>query len=336
MAMEIRRTTWAKIRKEYSDLTARSFRLLVKYKKRDLRYANGGGSGDIAFIELGVDEKFGKCSKEGIHYSELEMYRCSGLMGKSLLEFQSNKGDVLPPHKFGTLDVVVLKPNKSDLGSPLLGQGVVYRIKNHLLLLPLMIFGDGVFNELVWELLGFCRPLRSVADLDGIRRMVYSRKQQDQCYPVMTAYKLVTIDVPYWGFGSRLEQALLAALFLESHRNCFSWIDEWSGLTLDLMRELEKQSDSSLNQKLSRNCVMLSTKLKFSEVIGAEYGEEFETFRPEGPLKIDVDFLNDRMEDGFLQRIRYAMKPDEAYGLIFSWDNVVVTSLDEGNTDSTK
>ena len=26
----------------------------------------------------------------------------------------------------------------------------------------------------------------------------------------MTAYKLVTIDAPYWGFGSRLEQALMA------------------------------------------------------------------------------------------------------------------------------
>ncbi|XP_051148964.1 uncharacterized protein LOC127263784 [Andrographis paniculata] len=54
----------------------------------------------------------------------------TGYMGKSLLEFQSNKGDVLPPHKFGNHDVVVLKPNKSDLASPPLGQGVVYRIKD--------------------------------------------------------------------------------------------------------------------------------------------------------------------------------------------------------------
>ncbi|XP_047971692.1 cytoplasmic phosphatidylinositol transfer protein 1-like isoform X4 [Salvia hispanica] len=78
---------------------------------------------------------------------------------------------------------------------------------------------------------------------------------QEQCYPVMTAYKLVTIDAPYWGFGSKLEQALLAgekALFLESHRNCFGWIDEWYGLNVDMMRELEKQSDSSLNEKLGR------------------------------------------------------------------------------------
>ncbi|KAL6530413.1 hypothetical protein OROHE_014766 [Orobanche hederae] len=57
-------------------------------------------------------------------------------------------------------------------------------------------------------------------------------------------------------------------------------------------------------------------------VIGAEYGEGFESFRPEGPLKVDVDFLNDKMQEG-CQRIQYAMKPDEAYGLIFSWDNVV-------------
>ncbi|OAY46358.1 5-amino-6-(5-phospho-D-ribitylamino)uracil phosphatase, chloroplastic [Manihot esculenta] len=64
-------------------------------------------------------------------------------------------------------------------------------------------------------------------------------------------------------------------------------------------------------------------KLFVQEAIGAEYGEGFETFRLDGPLKVDVDFLNDRLQEGFLQRIRYAMKPDEAYGLIFSWDNVV-------------
>ncbi|KAH6757319.1 Haloacid dehalogenase-like hydrolase superfamily protein [Perilla frutescens var. hirtella] len=71
----------------------------------------------------------------------------------------------------------------------------------------------------------------------------------------------------------------------------------------------------------------IPNKIFMEEVIGAEYGEGFETFRPEGPLKVDVDFLNDRMQEGFLQRIRYAMKPDEAYGLIFSWDVVADTQV---------
>nr|XP_019070065.1 cytoplasmic phosphatidylinositol transfer protein 1 isoform X2 [Solanum lycopersicum] len=80
---------------------------------------------------------------------------------------------------------------------------------------------------------------------------------QDLCNPVMTTYKLVTVDAPYWGFGSRLEQALMAgerSLFLESHRNCFAWIDEWFGLTVEVLRELERQSDYALNMKLGRPC----------------------------------------------------------------------------------
>ncbi|XP_050367963.1 uncharacterized protein LOC126786240 [Argentina anserina] len=70
---------------------------------------------------------------------------------------------------------------------------------------------------------------------------------QDMASPVMTAYKLVTIDAPYWGFGYKLEQALLLgerALFLESHRNCFAWIDEWFGMTMQQLRELDQESNS--------------------------------------------------------------------------------------------
>ncbi|CAM6101703.1 unnamed protein product [Calypogeia fissa] len=59
------------------------------------------------------------------------------------------------------------------------------------------------------------------------------------------------------------------------------------------------------------------------EEIGAEHGEGFATYRPRGPLQVDVDYLNDRMRERGLQRIRYAMKPDEAFGLIYSWDNVL-------------
>ncbi|XP_039014238.1 phosphatidylinositol transfer protein 2-like [Hibiscus syriacus] len=78
---------------------------------------------------------------------------------------------------------------------------------------------------------------------------------QENCSPVMTAYKLVTIDAPYWGFGYRLEQALLAgerALFIESHRNCFGWIDEWFGMTMQQIRELEQQGDCLLNEKIGK------------------------------------------------------------------------------------
>ncbi|KAL6897910.1 hypothetical protein ACP4OV_006869 [Aristida adscensionis] len=68
----------------------------------------------------------------------------------------------------------------------------------------------------------------------------------------------------------------------------------------------------------------LPGKVFVDEAIGAEYGEGFETFRMDGPLKVDVDYLNEKLQECFLQRIRHAMKPDEAFGLIFSWDNVIL------------
>ncbi|CAN6692502.1 unnamed protein product [Malus baccata var. baccata] len=77
---------------------------------------------------------------------------------------------------------------------------------------------------------------------------------QDKSDPVMTAYKLVTIDAPYWGFGNKLEQALLLgerALFLESHRNCFSWIDEWFGMTVEQIHESERHRNSEYKSMLT-------------------------------------------------------------------------------------
>ncbi|KAG7031523.1 5-amino-6-(5-phospho-D-ribitylamino)uracil phosphatase, chloroplastic [Cucurbita argyrosperma subsp. argyrosperma] len=107
-------------------------------------------------------------------------------------------------------------------------------------------------------------------------------------------------------------------------------------------------SESGENGSLHR-FPFTPNKLFMQEAIGAEYGEGFESFSPDGLMKVDVvrkkwckynyiqaislllfsnpcgnqDFLNDRLQEGFLKRIRYAMKPDEAYGLVFSWDNVV-------------
>lgn len=89
----------------------------------------------------------------------------TGLMGKTLLELQSNKGDVLPAHKFGTHDVVILKPNKADLGSPPLGQGVVYRLKDS----SITIAFDDVPEE------GLNSPLR----LEKVANEVTYRRMKD-------------------------------------------------------------------------------------------------------------------------------------------------------------
>ncbi|XP_073113337.1 uncharacterized protein [Elaeis guineensis] len=85
------------------------------------------------------------------------------------------------------------------------------------------------------------------------------KKWEDTCHPVMTTYKLVTVAAPIWGFGSRLEELILAgerALFLECHKLCFAWIDEWFGMTMEHVCELERENDLYLNQRLQKSSLV--------------------------------------------------------------------------------
>ncbi|KAF3616333.1 hypothetical protein FXO38_34602 [Capsicum annuum] len=95
-------------------------------------------------------------------FTSFRFYVQTGLMGKTLLEFQSNKGDILPPHKFGTHDIVVLKPSKAVLGCPALGQGVVYRLKDS----SITVAFDDVLEE------GLNNPLR-------LEKLVTYRRMKD-------------------------------------------------------------------------------------------------------------------------------------------------------------
>ncbi|BBN19116.1 hypothetical protein MPTK1_8g08010 [Marchantia polymorpha subsp. ruderalis] len=72
----------------------------------------------------------------------------------------------------------------------------------------------------------------------------------EKCEPVMCAYKCVTVDVPYWGFGSRIEKFISKnaqrKILLEGHRKCFCWLDEWHGLTMDDVRRMEYETAEAM------------------------------------------------------------------------------------------
>ncbi|XP_022742958.1 DNA-binding protein SMUBP-2 isoform X1 [Durio zibethinus] len=119
-----------------------------------------------ASISSGASRNLDTAQKRGSTILNLKCVDAqTGLMGKTLLEFQSTKGDVLPAHKFGTHDVVVLKPNKADLGSPALGQGVVYRLKDS----SIMVAFDDIPED------GLNSPLR----LEKVANEVTYRRMKD-------------------------------------------------------------------------------------------------------------------------------------------------------------
>lgn len=73
--------------------------------------------------------------------------------------------------------------------------------------------------------------------------------------PVMTAYKLVTIQFKWWGLQDRVENFIHSTegrLFLNFHRQVFCWTDKWHGMTMADIRELEEQTKRELDEERSK------------------------------------------------------------------------------------
>lgn len=71
--------------------------------------------------------------------------------------------------------------------------------------------------------------------------------------PIMCAYKLIRVEFKYWGMQSKIEQFIQNGLrnpILVGHRQAWSWQDEWFGLTIDDIRELERQTQIELSKRM--------------------------------------------------------------------------------------
>ncbi|CAI5462671.1 unnamed protein product [Closterium sp. Yama58-4] len=108
---------------------------------------------------------------------------------------------------------------------------------------------------------------------------------QETCGPVMTSYKLIRVDAPYWGFGRQMELAAIAAhraLYLEAYRKCYAWADEWCEMTVADARRIEQENIDRMRKSLS-----LSDSVDdeaFSDAVedaveGEEEGEEEGVFK---------------------------------------------------------
>nr|ACO15113.1 Phosphatidylinositol transfer protein alpha isoform [Caligus clemensi] len=70
--------------------------------------------------------------------------------------------------------------------------------------------------------------------------------------PVMTAYKLVTVQFKWFGLQGKVEnfiQQTERRLFLNFHRQVFCWTDRWHGLTMDDIRAIEDKTKEDLEKQ---------------------------------------------------------------------------------------
>ncbi|XP_017063605.1 protein retinal degeneration B isoform X3 [Drosophila eugracilis] len=71
---------------------------------------------------------------------------------------------------------------------------------------------------------------------------------------LMTAYKICRVEFRYWGMQTKLEKFIhdvaLRKMMLRAHRQAWAWQDEWYGLTIEDIRELERQTQLALAKKM--------------------------------------------------------------------------------------
>lgn len=71
--------------------------------------------------------------------------------------------------------------------------------------------------------------------------------------PIMCSYKLVHASFEVWGFQTRVEEFIHACIrdvLLLGHRQAFTWIDDWYGMSLDDVRAYESRIHAETNAKL--------------------------------------------------------------------------------------
>lgn len=70
----------------------------------------------------------------------------------------------------------------------------------------------------------------------------------------MCAYKLCRVEFRYWGMQTKLEKFIhdtaLRKTMVRAHRQAWAWQDEWHGLTMDDIREIERQTQLALQKKM--------------------------------------------------------------------------------------
>lgn len=70
--------------------------------------------------------------------------------------------------------------------------------------------------------------------------------------PVMTCYKLVTVEFKWWGLQGKVEKFIHKGerrIFTNFHRQVFCWTDHWHGMTMADIRALEDKTKVELDEQ---------------------------------------------------------------------------------------
>jgi len=91
--------------------------------------------------------------------------------------------------------------------------------------------------------------------IEEARVKLAENKGKPEKVPVMCAYKLVRCNFKVWGLQGNVERLIHRQekrLFTTFHRQVYSWMDKWYGMTMEDIRKLEEQTKEELEQMIKQ------------------------------------------------------------------------------------
>ncbi|GAB0094369.1 protein retinal degeneration B [Sergentomyia squamirostris] len=113
----------------------------------------------------------------------------------------------------------------------------------------------------------------SIIDFPLSTRGWVKNKQQPTArnMAIMCAYKLCRVEFRYWGMQTKLEKFIhdtaLRKTMLRAHRQAWAWQDEWHGLSMDDIREIERQTQLALQKKMGNESGSLSEGMESVDTV---------------------------------------------------------------------
>ncbi|MBN3303898.1 PITC1 protein, partial [Amia calva] len=110
--------------------------------------------------------------------------------------------------------------------------------------------------------------------------------------PVMCSYKLVGVKFEVWGLQTRVEQfvhKVIRDILLVGHRQAFAWVDEWYNMSMEEVREYERETQEATNEKIG----LMAPTISIHEVAQPPTTRSAPASAPSTPVNGDPpDFLS--------------------------------------------
>uniref|UniRef100_A0A7N8XHE9 Phosphatidylinositol transfer protein membrane associated 2 n=1 Tax=Mastacembelus armatus TaxID=205130 RepID=A0A7N8XHE9_9TELE len=115
--------------------------------------------------------------------------------------------------------------------------------------------------------------------------------------PVMCAYKLCKVEFRYWGMQSKIERFIhdvgLRKVMVRAHRQAWCWQDEWYGLSIEDIRQLELETQLALAKKMAQYSLIEEAG---TETNGSSVSQDQEQGAETGGSAAEAEKLGDSLE----------------------------------------